>query len=211
MSKGRFIVFEGIDGAGKSTQVELLRKKLEAEGRRVSVTAEPTGLESGRALRRALSGETPKTECQMASMFVLDRIAHNIAPEDGIRALTESGQDVICDRYYYSTLAYQGQTTDYGWVKAMNLSCPEIARPDLCIYLDLLPEQSLARIRKRGEAAEIYENVERLTAVRRAFLSVIDDLRGEGENICVIDASKDPETIADEIYIAVSKAFTDKN
>ena len=205
MSNGRFIVFEGIDGAGKSTQVELLKKRLEAEGRRVSVTAEPTELESGRALRRALSGETPKSECQMASMFVLDRIAHNVEPESGIRAVTESGSDLICDRYYYSTLAYQGQTTDYGWVKAMNLSCPEIKRPDLCIYLDLLPEQSLARIRKRGEAAEIYENMERLTAVRRAFLSVIEDLRAEGERIYVVDASRDPETISDEIFAIVNK------
>ena len=205
MSNGRFIVFEGIDGAGKSTQVELLKKRLEAEGRRVSVTAEPTELESGRALRRALSGETPKSECQMASMFVLDRIAHNVEPESGIRAVTENGSDLICDRYYYSTLAYQGQTTDYGWVKAMNLSCPEIKRPDLCIYLDLLPEQSLARIRKRGEAAEIYENMERLTAVRRAFLSVIEDLRAEGERIYVVDASRDPETISDEIFAIVNK------
>ena len=210
MSNGRFIVFEGIDGAGKSTQVELLKKRLEAAGRRVSVTAEPTELESGRALRRALSGETPKSECQMAAMFVIDRIAHNVEPETGIRAVTEGGSDLICDRYYYSTLAYQGQTTDYGWVKAMNLECPEIKRPDLCIYLDLLPEQSLARIRKRGEAAEIYENMERLTAVRRAFLTVIDDLRENGERIYVVDASRDPETIADEIFDIVIREFDDK-
>lgn len=208
MSNGRFIVFEGIDGAGKSTQVELLRKRLETLGRRVCVTAEPTDLESGRALRRALSGDTPRTECQMASMFVLDRIAHNVHPEDGIHALTESGRDVICDRYYYSTLAYQGQTTDYGWVKEMNLRCPEIKRPDLCIYLDLLPEQSLARIKRRGEAAEIYENIERLTAVRRTFLSVIDDLRSDGERIYVVKADRDPDAIADEIFAIVEKTFT---
>ena len=200
MSKGRFIVFEGIDGAGKSTQVELLKKKLENMGYRVSVTAEPTDLESGRALRRALSGSEMKTECQMATMFVSDRIAHNVHPHSGINALVDSGYIVICDRYYYSTLAYQGKTTDYNWVKGMNLNCPEIRRPDLCIYLDLLPQQSLARIRKRGEAAEIYENEERLTAVRNTFLSVIDDLIGEGERIFALDAYRSPEDISNDIF-----------
>jgi thymidylate kinase len=91
----------------------------------------------------------------------------------------------------------------------MNTRCPEIARPDLCIYLDLLPEQSLARIQKRGEAVEIYENVEKLTSVRRAFLSVIDDLRASGEKIVVIDAYRPIEQIADEIFAAVNKILFD--
>ena len=204
MNRGKFIVFEGIDGAGKSTQVELLRQRLTQMGRSVSLTAEPTTLESGKAIRRALSGEVKKSECEMASMFVLDRIAHNIC-QGGIEETLESGTDLISDRYYYSTLAYQGQTTDYAWVKSMNVSCPQIRRPDLCIYLDLLPEQSLARIRKRGEALEIYENEERLTAVRRAFLSVIDDLRQGGEKIVIIDAYRTPEEISEDVFAAVKE------
>lgn len=208
MKKGKFIVFEGIDGAGKSTQVELLRKKLTELGREVALTAEPTSLESGKAIRRALSGEVRRSECEMAAMFVLDRIAHNNT-EGGIRELCESGMDVISDRYYYSTLAYQGQTTDYSWVKAMNTRCPDIKRPDLCVYLDLLPEQSLARIQKRGEAVEIYENREKLTSVRNAFLSVIDDLSADGERITVVDASRTPEEISEEIFTAVKEIIFD--
>ncbi len=204
---GKFIVFEGIDGAGKSTQVELLKKKLEAMGRRVALTAEPTDLESGRALREALSGRVKKSECEMATMFVLDRIAHNKCAENGIEALLEAGYDVISDRYYYSTLAYQGQTTNYSWVKAMNTLCPEIRRPDLCIYLDLLPERSLARISKRGEAVEIYENLDRLTGVRNAFLSVIDDLNSEGERIFAVNADRSPEEISEEIFEIVNKIY----
>ena len=88
VEKGLFIVFEGIDGAGKTTQVELLAKNLQNMGREVSLSAEPTALESGKAIRRALSGAEKKSECQMAAMFVLDRIAHNIDEEIGIRALT---------------------------------------------------------------------------------------------------------------------------
>ena len=205
VEKGLFIVFEGIDGAGKTTQVELLAQNLRSIGREVSLSAEPTALESGKAIRRALSGAEKKSECQMAAMFVLDRIAHNIDEEIGIEALTANGIDVISDRYYYSSLAYQGAATDYKWVKAMNIGSPEIRRPDLCIYLDLTPERSLERISRGRESVEIYENLEKLTSVRTKFLSVIDDLRTEGESIYIVDADRAPEQIADEIWSIVKK------
>ena len=205
MSNGKFIVFEGIDGAGKSTQVNLLTEKLVSLGYDVVLTAEPTTLPSGKALRQALSGKDKKSECEMATMFVLDRIAHNIDKENGIIPLCEQGKIVISDRYYYSTLAYQGHSTDYEWVKKMNLSCPDIKRPDLCIYLDLLPEQSLARISARNEQVEIYENLEKLTNVRNTFLSVIEDLKNDGEKIFVVNANRSIEDIADEIFDIVHK------
>ena len=207
MKKGLFIVFEGIDGAGKSTQVELLAKNLRECGREVALSAEPTSLESGRAIRRALSGEEEKTECQMAAMFVLDRIAHNTDAEIGIGAINDRGIDVISDRYYYSSLAYQGTTTDYNWVKTMNIGCPEIRRPDLCINLDLTPEKSLERISRGRESVEIYENLEKLTSVRRAFMAVIEDLRADGESIYVVDANRAPDVIAEEIFSIVKKHF----
>ena len=204
-AKGIFIVFEGIDGAGKTTQVNLLAQNLASLGREVSLSAEPTTLATGKAIRRALSGEEKKSECEMAAMFVLDRIAHNINSETGIRALTERGIDVISDRYYYSSLAYQGTATDYEWVKAMNINSPEIRRPDLCIYLDLLPEQSLERISRGRESLEIYENLEKLTAVRAKFLSVVEDLRRDGESIYVVNAARAAEDIAKEIFEIVKK------
>ena len=204
-AKGIFIVFEGIDGAGKTTQVNLLAQNLASLGREVSLSAEPTTLATGKAIRRALSGEEKKSECEMAAMFVLDRIAHNINSETGIRALTERGIDVISDRYYYSSLAYQGTATDYEWVKAMNINSPEIRRPDLCIYLDLLPEQSLERISRGRESFEIYENLEKLTAVRAKFLSVVEDLRRDGESIYVVNAARAAEDIAKEIFEIVKK------
>jgi dTMP kinase len=204
-AKGIFIVFEGIDGAGKTTQVNLLAQNLASLGREVSLSAEPTTLATGKAIRRALSGEEKKSECEMAAMFVLDRIAHNINSETGIRALTERGIDVISDRYYYSSLAYQGTATDYEWVKTMNIKSPEIRRPDLCIYLDLLPEESLERISRGRESFEIYENLEKLTAVRAKFLSVVEDLRRDGESIYVVNAARAAEDIAKEIFEIVKK------
>lgn len=201
--RGLFIVLEGIDGAGKTTQAELLREYLEAQGRRVYRTAEPTSFPTGVELRAALGGKIKKSECEMAVMFVLDRIAHNIHPTEGIRAILESGQDIICDRYYYSTLAYQGHSTDYGWVKAMNLSCPEITRPDICIYLDLTPEQSLDRISRGRDSVEIYENEETLGRVRAAFFRVFDDLR-DTDKIAVVNAYRSPKEIAAEIAFLVN-------
>ena len=202
--RGRFIVLEGIDGAGKTTQAERLEAYLKSQGRRVLRTAEPTAFPTGVALRRALGGEEKKSECEMATLFVLDRIAHNVHPTEGIEALLSQGFDLICDRYYYSTLAYQGQSTDYGWVRDMNLSCPEIRKPDLCIYLDLTPQQSLERILKGRERVEIYENAETLTRVRNAFFRVFEDL-SQRDRIVVVDAYRTPDEIAKDVISAVDR------
>ena len=178
MRDGRFIVFEGIDGAGKTTQIGLLEQYLRGQGRQVWCTAEPTDSVTGGLLRDALSGAVPRTACEMAALFALDRIHHNVRPVCGIAAMLRGGRDVICDRYYYSSMAYQGSETDPDWVRRMNLDCPEIRRPDLCIFLDLTPEQSMERIRRGRATQEIYETQERLEAVRERFLQVITALRG---------------------------------
>ena len=202
--KNQFIVIEGLDGAGKTTQIRLLREALEEKGVRVHVSTEPTEYESGKALRRVLSGEEKKSVCEIATMFTLDRIAHNVHPTEGIEALLESGVDVICDRYYYSSLANQGSSTSYEWVKSLNLDCPEIRRPDICIFLDLTPEQSLERISKGRESVEIYENLETLTKVRNKFLSVINDLSST-DNIRIIDGYRAPDEVAKDIAEIVGK------
>lgn len=200
--RGRFIVFEGIDGAGKTTQIELLEKKLKAAGRRVYRTAEPTESVTGGLLRDALAGISKRTACEMAALFTLDRIFHNVNPVHGIEKMLAEGIDVICDRYYYSTLAYQGSEIKGDWAFEMNLNCPEIRRPDVCLFLDLTPEQSMARIAAGRVTQEIYENREKLEQVRRKFYSVFDRL-DEQEHVVILDASRSIEEIADEIYSIV--------
>ena len=204
--RGRFIVFEGIDGAGKTTQIARLEAKLRAEGRRVMVTAEPTVSVTGGLLRDALGGISKRTAGEMAAMFVLDRIFHNVNPVTGIEKMLADGVDVICDRYYYSSLAYQGSETDFDWVANMNLNCPEIRRPDCCIFLDLTPEQSLARINADRVSREIYEEESRLQAVRDKFYHVFDLLR-ERDVICVIDASGSVDEVAARVVSAVEEVF----
>lgn len=195
---GRFIVFEGIDGCGKSTQIERLRQALVAKGRSVSLTAEPTATPTGKMLRAALSGADPRTPSEMAALFTLDRIGHNKAP-GGIDEMLAAG-DVLCDRYYYSSLAYQGSLCDYEWVRHMNLACPEIRTPDLCIFLDLEPSVSLSRIKARGEATEIYEKEESLRLFRETFLKVFSTLP---DRVAVVDASGTPDEVAARVLAAV--------
>ena len=201
MEQGRFIVFEGIDGCGKSTQIAMLRRALTAMGRTVTQTAEPTDKDTGKMLREALAGRVERTPCEMAALFTLDRIVHNMAA-DGIEKTLASGADVLSDRYYYSSLAYQGSLCDYGWVKAMNVGCPAIRRPDLCIFLDIPPKEALQRIGKRGEAKEIYEKEETLTLFRATFLKVFADL---GDNVAIVDASGTPDEVAAGVLDAVKK------
>ena len=202
--RGKFIVFEGIDGAGKTTQINLLANYLREQGRAVYCTAEPTETVSGGLLRDALSGASRRTVCEMAAMFVFDRITHNVNPVNGIQKMLADGFDVICDRYYYSSLAYQGSGTDPEWVSNMNLNCPEIMRPDVCVFLDLTPEQSMARINRNRATQEIYENEEKLTQVRNQFYCVFEQLR-ERDNIQIVNAYRSVEEIHADIVALINQ------
>ena len=204
MSKGIFIVFEGIDGAGKSTQAKLLAEALEREGKQVYITAEPTPLPSGKALREVLGGKVKKTPCEIAIMFAEDRVAHNKDSEIGIEKLLADGVYIICDRYYYSSLAYQGSETDFDWVLDMNINCPEIRKPDLCIFLDLEPEKCFDRISKNRLVKEIYEETERLERYRKRYFEIFDMLKFT-DNIAIIDTAKDIDSVAAEVYAKVAE------
>lgn len=204
----RFIVLEGIDGAGKTTQLHCLAKALADRGRQVYTTAEPTSLPSGVAIREALAdGGEKKTVCQMAAMFALDRINHNVHPTEGIESKLRVGYDVLCDRYYYSSLAYQGNLArNAAWVRHLNYDCPDIRHPDLCIFLDLAPQESMDRICRGRQTREIYETVEQLEAFRNTFLSVLRDLSARDRIVC-IDASDGREQVAERIWEAVSNLY----
>ena len=204
--RGRFIVFEGIDGAGKTTQIGLLEEYLHAAGRAVFRTAEPTDLPTGKLLREALSGKAPRTACELAALFTADRVSHNTDPVNGIAARLAAGADVICDRYYYSTLAYQGSETDEGWVRALNLDCPEIRRPDLCVFLDLSPDESMARITRGRASLEIFETADRLARVREKFLNVFASL--PGENIRIVNAAGSIDEVQARIRTIVDTTET---
>jgi dTMP kinase len=201
---GRFLVLEGIDGAGKTTQANLLLAALRAEGRRVHVTAEPTESVTGGILREALAGLSPRTPAELAALFTADRIHHNVNPANGIRKLLAEGVDVLCDRYYYSTMAYQGSQTDLDWVDTINRRCPDILHPDLCIFLDLTPDQSLARISRNRVTTEIFEEKSQLERVRNRFHEILERCR-DTDRIVVLSADCSPDELAEQILAEVHK------
>lgn len=198
-----FIVFDGMDGTGKTTQMRLLADRLAAEGIPVELTAEPTDMESGRRLRHVLSGAERVGNSEIATLFLFDRIAHNIHPERGIRRHLADGVTVLCDRYYYSSMAYQGQGDSFEWVARMNIDCPDVLRPDGCIFFDMAAEASMARIRagRTDGALEIYETVAQQDRIRARYTRVRDYLDGR-DLICTVDADGTVEEVAERVWQA---------
>ena len=199
-SKPLFIVFEGIDGSGKSTQIRMLQENLKLMGRNVCTTAEPTNSATGGLIRDTLSGNYKRSTPELASLFLTDRISHNVNPVWGIKKLLGEGKDVISDRYYYSSFAYQGLSTDIDWVLDMNLKCPDVQKPDLCIYLDVDPDSCKKRIDTNRTHLEIFElDPELMKKTRAKFFEVFEKL-GDSENIRIVDANKPIDELANEIF-----------
>ena len=208
MTNAKFIVFEGIDGAGKTTQIQLLASALEERGIKCNVSAEPTKLPIGVEIRKRLSGAIPTTPIEMAELFAADRAMHNTHPECGINKLLSDGITAISDRYYYSSMAYQGADIGLPKVKELNLGNPDIRHPDLCIFLDLTPEVSLKRINSAGrESTEIYETYEILEKTRNKFFEILDTMEEMGDKIVKIDASGSIEEVAEKILETVLSIY----
>lgn len=204
----RFIVFEGLDGTGKTTQIKLLGEYLRARGESVFLTAEPTAHESGKLLRRVLSGEVPSSPWATAALFLSDRINHSSDPDDGIKKHLDDGETVISDRYYFSTFAYQGCDTDVEWCMDMHYRCPEILHPDLVIFLTMSPEKCIERItaNRAENEIEIYENTEALTKISRRFTDIFEMLK-DRENIHIVDASGSIGEVSAKINEIVAREF----
>ena len=109
---------------------------------------------------------------------------------------------MICDRYYYSSLAYQGTVTDPEWVFHINVDCPEIRKPDLCVFLDLDDEECIRRMERGRAYREIYENENALIAIRKRYYDIFHRLEGR-DNIVIVDAARAPETVAEDVFAAV--------
>ena len=206
--RGLFIVIEGLDGSGKGTQAALLAEAMRADGRTVHQTAEPTSSVTGGMLRDALGGIVKRDAYELSALFLLDRIFHNVNDRNGIRKYLESGVDVLCDRYYYSSFAYQGIDADLRWVMDMNLNCKEILKPDLCIFLDVSPDTGDKRISDNRLEREIYENRETQKRIRDRFYEVFGLLK-DSENIKIVDASRTVSEVSADI-IKIYKELKEK-
>lgn len=199
MRDNLFIVIEGIDGSGKSTQIELLKRNLENAGHKVKTTFEPTEGPIGKMIRKVFRHEIPADQHTIAGLFLADRLEHILNEENGLLKWLKEGYTVISDRYYLSSYAYHGVHVDMDWVIECNKKCAELLRPDLNIYIDVRPEVSMKRLQKGRAALEMYETLDNLTKVRNAYLSAFEKVDKE-EHIQKVDGDRFPEEIASTIW-----------
>ncbi len=207
MEKGKFIVFEGIDGSGKSTQIKLLAESLKERGIACHETLEPTYGLIGSVLHDILSGKIKRDPKVTAALFVADRLDHILNEEDGILKSVESGETVLCDRYYFSSYAYQSVDVPRDWVMAANQMAKDVLKPDATIFIDISADTAMERITKNRETTEIYETKERLGSVRNGYFSAFQLMQNE-EQIFVVDGNRTIDEIAKEIEeIVIRKVF----
>ena len=204
--RGRLITVEGVEGAGKSTQVEGLRVWLTERGESVVATAEPDGTPLGARLRQVL-GEidrvTPLTE---AFLFAASRAEH---VQRVIRPALAAGQIVLCDRYVDSTVAYQGygRGLSLETITVLNRLATDGVMPDLTLVLDLDVAEGLRRVRARRGALAACDPFERLALefherVRKGYWAIRDR---EPARVTLVDADRAPSVVAAEIAGLVSR------
>lgn len=193
---GFFVVLEGIDGTGKTTLAAALAETLRGEGLEVVTTYEPTHGTHGKRLREmAVTGRDDVTPEEETELFIADRREHL---EQEILPALRAGKAVVLDRYYYSTMAYQGaRGVDTGWIEARHREfAPE---PDLLVLLDLPVEEALHRVTaKRGSTPDHFEGAEYLGKVRGIFLKI------ERPNLLKLDARETTSAMAARIRAAMA-------
>jgi len=197
-TKGKFIVFEGIDGSGKTTQIEKVSKRIESFNYKVYPTFEPTDGPIGSLIRQMLSGKISTDQRTIASLFAADRTDHLVNKENGIRLKVDQGEIVLCDRYYFSSYAYHAQYIDMEWVIHANLLNAKILKPDLTIFIDVDPAKCFERIKKSRTNFEMYEKIDIMKKVRANYFKAFDVLR-DSEKIVVIDGNASVEKVEDAI------------
>lgn len=188
LERGMVIALEGIDGAGKTTQARAIAARFRGVGLTVVETKEPTNGEWGRLIRESKHTKrlSPSEELEA---FVEDRKQH---VRDVINPARKKGQVVIVDRYYFSTAAYQGpRGMDPAEIVRVN---EEFApRPDLLVVLDVPVELGLARIRSRGDVADLFERAEDLERSAEVFRSFV------GPDVLHVDGTQPAELITNKV------------
>jgi dTMP kinase len=200
-TRGRLIVLEGIDGAGTTTQTELLAAHLRGRGRRALATREPSDGPVGRLLREMLLGQhrtasgEPVAGATMALLFAADRVDHL---QREIEPALAAGGDVVTDRYLLSSLAYQAEESNRGWVATLARG----VRPaDLTILIDLPLEVAAARRRQAGRPVERYDADSYLARVAANYRALAATTPG----VVVIDGRPPADEVARAIAAEVDR------
>lgn len=204
MKKNLFIALEGIDGSGKSTQLALLADHLKVAGHKVHATFEPTNSPIGLLIRDIFNHRIEADHRTIAGLFIADRLDHLLNKKDGILKKLEDGYTVITDRYYFSSYAYQGAHMSLEWVIRANALSAELLRPDLNVYIDISPENSMQRINKGRDTVELFETLENLNIVKETYFKAFDLLK-DVEQVYITDGNRPAVLIAADIWNELSK------
>lgn len=174
---GKYIVFEGIDGSGKSTHVKRVVQKLIQVGHMACGTAEPTDGEVGKLVRRILSGELKLDKRVMGMLFVPDTLDHFLGGEgrEGLLSLLERDFVVVSDRSYFSTCAYQSAYLPLAWIVKAHSVSMNLLMPDLVVFFDVDPNVCMQRLQARGGDLQIHEKLEFLKGVRERYSMVFKE------------------------------------
>ena len=202
--KNFFIAFEGIDGSGKSLQVQFLAENLEKAGHKVYTTFEPTDSRIGSIIKDIFKHKMEADHRVIAGLYVADRLDHLLNNTNGILKKLEEGFTVITDRYYFSSYAYQGTHMSQDWVIEANSLSARLLRPDLNIYIEISPDIAITRINHGRSTTQLYETKENLQQVREKYMEAFEKLKSE-ESIYIIDGNRPAELIAKDIWLEVSK------
>jgi dTMP kinase len=201
--KGVLITFEGIDFAGKTTQIELLIQALEDFGLQVLLVREPGGTLISEKIRRILLDPTSKDMSSEAELLLYSASRAQLVWEKILPAL-EKGQVVICDRFYDSSTAYQGygRGLDLEVVAQLNRFAAFGLVPDITFFLDLEPELTSARQKERGQGEDRLESSSKefFKRVRTGYYHIADD---RTRHVVTVDAKDDPDVLHKRIWSEV--------
>ncbi len=209
--RGHFIVLEGLDGAGTTTQTRRLASWLEGQGRKVHVTAEPSGGPVGGLVRQVLTGRVaggpegaPFDPAALALLFAADRLDH-VASE--IRPRLVDGWDVVSDRFTLSSLAYQAATCgDARWVEAINGLAPA---PDVTLFLQVSARTALRRRFAASARRDLFEVPAFQARVARAYQRGIARLRALGQRVEEVDGARPVEEVTAALVRAMADLYGD--
>ena len=187
---GKFVVFEGIDGCGKSTALEALYDFIWNETTdSIRVGTEPTSYESGELVRKALGGNLEGISSEtLLGMFLADRAIH----QKEISIANVRGSWYLCDRYIYSNMVYNAKDDDD--MKRIEKLNSKFIKPDVVFYIDTPVETCLDRIARRNGKKEIFENKEKLTEVKRRY-----DMIADSGKMIRIDGTLSERNVLEEI------------
>lgn len=194
--KGLFIVFEGLDGSGQTTQIGLLERYLKMKGKKVHVTSEPSNSMIGGLIRALLTKYWKLSNTGMQLLYCADR-AHHLETE--IYPALAKGNVVICSRYFFSTIAFGSLDNNVRWLEDLNENFPQ---PDITFFIKVTPNECMKRINNRFRK-EYFEKESKMKKVFKTYLKISRDKKYK--NFFTINGEQSMDKVSQDIIKIIDK------